>query len=95
VGGALLLLGAAELLTRLSEPAPLLFWLPTLWGGGCLVLAGVFRAGDRRLALSLIVGGTLVGFLPSAWTVIIPVLSVILVVRTARDLARAPNPSRA
>ena len=42
VGGGFLILGVAELVARLDEPLPLLFWLPTLWGGGVLVLQGVF-----------------------------------------------------
>lgn len=30
------LLGLGELIVRVDEPSPLLFWLPTLWGGNAL-----------------------------------------------------------
>jgi hypothetical protein len=87
----LLLLGVAEFVVRLDEPWPLLFWLPTLWGGGTLVLVGVFGTrGHPRRALFLVVAGVLLGFLPTVWTVVMPVLSivlVVLVVRTAKELA--------
>jgi hypothetical protein len=43
VGGGFLILGVAELVARLDSPLPLLFWLPALWGGGVMVLIGVFR----------------------------------------------------
>lgn len=86
LGGGLLLLGVAELVTRLDEPAPLLFWLPTLWGGGALVLVGVFgvRGNPQRSLLCVIVGAVL-GFLPSAWTVVMPLLSVALIVLTIQQ----------
>ena len=53
VGGGLIILGVAELVVRLDEPGSLLFWLPTLWGGGALVLLGVFGNGGnaRRSAV--------------------------------------------
>ena len=89
VAFALISLGIAEFATRLREPWPLLFWLPTLWGGAALVLLGVFRMRTRpRIALILVVAGALVGFLPSAWTIVMPLLSVALVVLTARNFAR-------
>jgi hypothetical protein len=80
VGGGLILLGVAEFVVRLDEPGPLLFWLTTLWGGGVLVLVGVFgeRESTRR-SLVLVASGALLGFLPTAWTVMMPILSVILV----------------
>ena len=93
VGGAFFLLGLGELLTRLSEPAPLLFWLPTLWGGSALVLLGSFRAfHNKRLAKALVLGGAVLGFVPSAWTVLMPILIVGLVIRTlsASQVTRVP-----
>lgn len=33
VVSGLSILGIGELIARLDEPMPLLFWLPTLWGG--------------------------------------------------------------
>jgi hypothetical protein len=84
VGGGLFLLGAAELIVRLDEPAPLFFWLPTLWGGSALVLLGSFRkAGRIGFSVALVTLGGLLGFIPTAWTVLMPVLIVTLWVRTA------------
>ncbi|HJQ94115.1 MAG TPA: hypothetical protein VJ935_00205 [Acidimicrobiia bacterium] len=82
VAGGFFLLGVAELITRLDEPAPLLFWLPTLWGGSALVLIGAFRMGhNRRLAKILILVGSVLGLPASAWTLLMPILILALIVR--------------
>jgi hypothetical protein len=89
VGGGLLVLGIGELIVRLDDPAPLAFWLPTLWGGSGLVLFGVFgRRVNPRLSRSLVILGAVVGFLPSSWTVIMPLLSIALVILTIRRANR-------
>lgn len=83
VGGGLAFLGFAELLTRVSEPGPLVYWLPTLWGGAVLVLVGSFRRGiSRRTSQILIIVGVVLGLQPSIWTLIMPILSIALVYRT-------------
>ena len=83
VGGGLLILGVAELITHLDEPLSLFFWLPALWGGGALVLVGVFRATARAwLPVVLVILGAFLGILASAWTVLMPVLALTLVVLT-------------
>jgi hypothetical protein len=89
VGGGFLALGVAELVARLDDPLPLLFWLPTLWGGGMLVLVGVFGM-DYRPALStaLVVVGTVVGLLASVWTILMPVLGLTLIALTILDTGR-------
>lgn len=94
VGGGFFLQGLAELIFRLDEPLPLLFWLPTLWGGAALVLVGSFRVSHReRLSKALVIIGALLGFLPSAWTVLMPVLIITLVIRTIMSSGRhAPLP---
>lgn len=90
VGGGLFLLGVAELIVRIDDLAPLAFWLPTLWGGSGLILVGVF---DKRvkpqLSRSLVILGAVIGFLPSSWTVIMPLLSIALVVLVIRRASRA------
>ena len=86
VGGGLIILGVAEFVVRLDEPGPLLFWLPTLWGGGVLVLLGVFgNGGSVRRAAVLVTLGALLGFPPTAWTMVMPILSVILVVLVIQE----------
>lgn len=83
VGGGFFLQGLAELVLRLDDPMPLLFWLPTLWGGAALVLVGSFRINQSPgLAKALVMLGAVVGLLPSAWTIVMPVLILVLVVRT-------------
>ena len=89
VSGGFILQGGAELFFRLDEPLPLLFWLPTLWGGAALVLMGTFRVSDRESpSKALVVLGALLGFVPSAWTVLMPVLIITLVIRTLMGSAR-------
>ena len=90
VGGSFLILGVAELVVRIDDPAPLAFWLPTLWGGSGLVLVGVFgRRVIPKLSRTLVILGVIVGFLPSSWTVIMPLLSIALVILTIRRARRA------
>lgn len=89
VGGGFLILGVAELVARLDEPLPLLFWLPTLWGGGILVLLGVFRTTARpSLSIALVVVGTAAGLLASVWTILMPVLGLTLVSLTILNASR-------
>ena len=92
MGGGLILLGVAEFIGRLDEPGPLLFWLPTLFGGGGLVLLGVFgeRSNPRR-SVVLVTLGALLGFLPSAWTVVMPLLSIVLLVLVFRESRAVPT----
>ena len=89
VGGGLALQGLAEFLLRLDEPGPLIFWLPTLWGGAALVLAGSFQvnrsAGASRIMVLL---GSALGFVPSAWTLVMPVLIVTLIFRATLTSGR-------
>ena len=90
VSGGFLMLGVAELVVRIDDPAPLAFWLPTLWGGSGLVMVGVFgRRVKPRLSRTLVILGVIVGFLPSNWTVILPLLSIALVILTIRRARRA------
>jgi len=95
VGGVLLGLGVAELVTHLDEPLSLFFWLPALWGGGALVLIGVFRATVRPLLSDvLVIIGAFLGLLATAWTILMPVLILTLVVLTIVHARRqAPPPA--
>jgi hypothetical protein len=91
VGALLLLLGVAEFVVRLDEPLPLFFWLPTLWGGGALILVGVFRATRSWLSFVLVIVGSFLGAVASAWTILMPVLILALVVLTiVRESRQAP-----
>ena len=70
VGGGFVALGFAELVTRIDAPLPLLFWLPTLWGGAALVLTGVLVLATRSpAALAVVIAGAFLGTLASFWTI--------------------------
>ena len=80
------------MLLRLDEPGPLIYWLPTLWGGAALVLLGSFRINrSDGISRTMILLGAAVGFLPSAWTLLMPVLIVVLIFRTALTSGRRTN----
>jgi hypothetical protein len=88
VGGIYLAFGVGELLAHLDHPVSLAFWAPSLLGGGALVLYGVF--GRSRASTKLVVAGALLGLVATAWTLIIPVLAIVLVVLTFNGAQRGP-----
>jgi hypothetical protein len=91
VGGGFLVLGTAELFTRLDEPLVLLFWLPTLWGGGALVLIGVFSLAERpSLPLTFVIIGAGLGTLASFWTIVMPLLALALIMFAIKRNNRVP-----
>lgn len=95
IGAVYLAVGVAELVTHLDDPLSLFFWLPALWGGGVLVLVGVFGSATRpRLSVALMIVGAFFGLLATAWTLVMPVLVfvffVLVVVRAGR---RPPKPA--
>jgi hypothetical protein len=92
----LFVLGIGEAIARLDDPMPLLFWLPTLWGGAALILVGGFlAAANSRLSKVLVLRGCAVGFLPSVWTLIMPALLVTLAIRTVSRTRVEEPPSHA
>ena len=68
------------------KPAGLIFWISSLWGGGALVLYGTF--GRPEVATRLVVAGSLLGFLATLWTLVIPVLATALVFISIRNSGR-------
>jgi hypothetical protein len=88
VGGLYVVLGAFEFVAHLDEPGSLAFWLPSLWGGGALILYGVFARSP--VSAKLVTAGALVGMIATAWTLIIPVLAIALVVLTYNSAQRPP-----
>lgn len=89
VGGIYVVFGIGELAAHLDERASLVFWVPTLLGGGALVLYGVFGR-RRRGSTNLVVAGALLGLIGTAWTLIVPVLAMLLVVLTFNGAHRPP-----
>ncbi len=90
VGGVYLALGAAEFATHLDDPASLAFWLPSLWGGGVLVIYGVF--GREVVSAKLVAAGALLGMIATAWTLIVPAIAIALVVLVFNSAQRGPAP---
>lgn len=68
LGGALAMihagLGIGELVVRLDEPWPLLFWLPTLWGSAILTAVGLCVVRSSALRITLVSAGVLLGVPP-------------------------------
>ncbi len=89
----LLALGVAEgvRVVRSGDLSGLPFWLGTLLGAGACVLAGTLLSARRPgLGLALTATGCLVAMVPTAWTLVVPVLLLALLVVTALDVrARA------
>ncbi len=94
VGVVFLGLGIGERVTHLDEPRSLFFWLPALWGGGALVLIGVLLPTVRPgLSGVLVIIGAFLGLPATAWTVLMPVLILTLVVLTIVQTRRQAPPS--
>ena len=85
LGSLYLVFDVLEGITHLDEPASLAFWLPALLGGGTLVLIGVFRIKEPGWLSILFVGvGLLAASLATAWTVVLPLIAVTLLVLVVR-----------
>jgi hypothetical protein len=91
LGGLLLVAGLAETARALlTGDGGLWFWFPTLVGGGTLVVAGTLllpRLPTVGCVLTMV--GALVGILPTMWTLVVPVLLVVLIIASARHAAAA------
>ncbi len=79
--------GTAETVRAVtSDDGGLWFWFGTLVGGGALVLAGLATpARHPNIRRSLICVGSVVGVLATAWTVVIPLVAVAVVVLTLHE----------
>jgi hypothetical protein len=91
LGGLLVVAGVAETvrLVRTGDGG-LWFWFPTLVGGGALVVAGtLLLSRSPTLGCVLVTVGALAGILPTMWTLVVPVLLVVLVIVSARQAAAA------
>jgi hypothetical protein len=89
VGAIYLVFGAGELLAHLDQTVSLVFWAPSLLGGGALVLYGIFGR-QSRFSTRLVVFGALLGLVATAWTLVVPVLAIVLVVLTFNSAQRKP-----
>ena len=91
LGGLLVVAGIAETVRLVrSGDGGLWFWFPTLVGGGALVVAGtLLLPRSPTLGCVLTTVGALAGILPTMWTLVVPVLLVVLVIVSAKQAAAA------
>ena len=93
VGSMFLLAGVLETIRVLmSGDGGVAFWFGSLIGGGALVLLGTLRLQSRPLlALAAVAVGALAGSLATAWTLVLPVLALSLVVMRAMNTPGNPT----
>jgi hypothetical protein len=91
LGGLLVTAGVAETVRAVSTgDGGLWFWFPTLVGGGTLVVTGTLLLPRSPTVGSLLtMTGALVGILPTMWTLVVPVLLVVLIIVSAKQAAAA------
>mgnify|MGYP006337290563 CR=1 FL=1 len=89
LGSLLVAAGIAETVRLVrSGDGGLVFWFGTLVGGGILVLAGTLVLPRRPIpGFVLTTIGCLAGVLPTIWTLIVPVMLVVLVIASAKQAA--------
>jgi hypothetical protein len=94
VGSSFLLAGTLETIRVLtSGDGGLAFWFGSLFGGGAMVLLGTLGLRSHPLlALVAVTVGALAGSLATAWTLVLPVLALWLVVMRAVSTLGNPAP---
>ena len=96
LGCLLIVAGIAETVRLVrSGDGGIWFWFPTLVGGGVLIIVGTLVASRRpTLGFLLTCLGCFVGIVPTMWTVLVPILLVVLLVSRARQLGAAGGPAK-
>ncbi|WP_350275615.1 hypothetical protein [Kribbella sp. HUAS MG21] len=86
-------LGVAETVRALvTGDGGLAFWFGTLVGGGTLILLSTVRLQARPgLSLGALIIGALAASVATAWTVVLPLLALLLIVLR---LTTTPDPER-
>jgi hypothetical protein len=91
VGLTFILLGVAEVASRVSSSEPVdaaavAFWSLSLCGGGSLILIGRFLVTRPPWASTVLIAvGCLAGMVATAWTLVLPLLAGTLLVSTALE----------
>lgn len=76
-------LGTLELIWKIAEEsaiATIAFFGGTLLGGAALISCGLYAHVPDKTRRALVVVGALTGLLPSAWTLVLPVLAIVVMV---------------
>ncbi len=89
LGALYLALGVLEVVTHRDDTVPaLLFWGISLLGGGSVVLAGAaIWSRHPLLGLVLVVVGAVMGFVATAWTLLFPLLVIVVIALSVREYA--------
>jgi hypothetical protein len=97
LGILLLAAGAAETIRLLrTGDGGFAFWFGTLVGGGLLILGGTVLLPRRPILGCVLTSiGCAVGLLPTMWTLVVPVLLIVLMILSARQAAAAVERDRA
>jgi hypothetical protein len=82
LGAGFIVMGIVESAIAINgNDSIVFFWFPALCGGGLAILLGVFKVRQpARLSVALITLGAATGGLAMAWTLIVPLLAIALVV---------------
>jgi len=96
LGCLLVIAGIAETIRLVrSGDGGFWFWFPTLVGGGALILTGTLLLPRAPMAgFAMTTAGALAGILPTAWTLVVPVLLVVLIVASAKQVSAAADEER-
>jgi hypothetical protein len=76
-----------EVYLRLDDPdlGAMAFLGGTLFAGAILIFVGLFGPIPRRFRVPVIMLGIVCGMAATLWTVVVPILAIIVVVLTLRD----------
>lgn len=98
VGIVFIVVGIVEVAVALLSSDPIdkeavVYWFLTLCGGGSLVLLGSFVITGPGWALATVVIGCLMGMIATAWTVLLPVAALALVVLSILQIGKPDLPA--
>ncbi|WP_328994847.1 hypothetical protein OG394_10065 [Kribbella sp. NBC_01245] len=98
LGAIYLLFGVLETIRVFtSGGGGLVFWFGSLVGGGTLVLLGTLGLRSRPTsALGAVILGAFTATLATAWTLVLPLLALLLIILRLKDLPSVPthNPAQ-
>ena len=82
-------LGSLEVILRLDDVDPDLgamgFLGGTLLGGAAIIFVGLFAPLPARYQVPVIMVGIVAGLIATLWTVVVPILAIVIVVLSLRD----------
>jgi hypothetical protein len=81
------LLATLEVVLRLDDPdfGAMAFLAGTLSAGAALIVLGLFGPVPEKLRVPVIMLGIVAGLIATVWTVVVPILAIVIVVLTLRD----------